>query len=175
MKKKPEINLFIEITYEDYADKDSLNLSEYTQNAISILNNFLSNPQWVQNSCLKTYIDECRLIYLDVVLVNDEKIHEINRDYREKDRPTDVISFAIFADSPENERFVFDNEINLGEIIISLDTTKKQASENNKTFEDELYFLLAHGILHLLGYDHMTEETLEEMWAIQNEIIKNLK
>ena len=81
----------------------------------------------------------------------------------------------MFADSPEEERFIFDNEINLGEIIISLDTTSRQAKENNKSFKDELYFLLAHGILHLLGYDHMTEETLQEMWDIQTKMIAGIK
>ena len=81
----------------------------------------------------------------------------------------------MFADSPKEERFIFDDEINLGEIIISLDTTARQAKENNKTFEQELYFLLAHGTLHLLGYDHMTEETLQEMWDIQNQMIAGIK
>lgn len=110
-------------------------------------------------------------------MTDDNHIHEINREYRQKDRPTDVITFAIFADSPPEERFIFDNEINLGEIIISLDTALSQSkdeSHENKTFKDELYFLLAHGILHLLGYDHQDEETLKEMWTIQQEMINNL-
>ena len=81
-----------------------------------------------------------------------------------------MISFAIFADSEPEERFIFDGEINLGEIIISLDKTKEQADENGHGLYDELYFLLAHGILHLAGYDHQTEETLTEMWNMQKEM-----
>lgn len=169
---KAEINIFIENDYETF-EKETLNLSEYTKDAVSMAEFFLSKNEWIEKSCLRDY--DFSLLYFDVVFVNDEKIHEINKEYRQKDRPTDVISFAMFADSPEEERFIFDNEINLGEIIISLDTTSRQAKENNKSFKDELYFLLAHGILHLLGYDHMTEETLQEMWDIQNKMIAGIK
>ena len=169
---KTEINIFIENDYESFS-AETLDLPKYIKDAVSMTNYFLSKSEWVKKSCLDGY--EFKLLYFDVVFVNDEKIHEINRDYRQKDRPTDVISFAMFADSPEEERFIFDDEINLGEIIISLDTTARQAKENNKTFEQELYFLLAHGTLHLLGYDHMTEETLQEMWDIQNQMIAGIK
>ena len=58
----------------------------------------------------------------------------------------------------------------MGEIIVSLEKTAAQAVENGKTFDSELYFLLAHGILHLMGYDHLTEETLCEMWDIQKKM-----
>ena len=118
------------------------------------------------------------MLYFDVVLCDDKKIHEINREYRQKDSPTDVITFAIFADSPQEERFIFDNEINLGEIIISLDRAKEQAfdgSHEQQTFKQELYFLLAHGILHLLGYDHEDEQSLQKMWNIQQEMINGAK
>lgn len=130
---------------------------------------FLSNPNWIEKSCLNN--ENYETISFDIVFCNNEKIHEINKEYRNKDYPTDVISFAIFADSDPNERFIFHNEINLGEIIISLDKTKQQAIENKHDFLDELYFLLAHGILHLSGYDHQTEETLEEMWDMQKSMI----
>ena len=70
---------------------------------------------------------------------------------------TDVITFAIFADSPLNERFIIDSDISLGEIIISLDKVKEQADYNNVTFLDELYFIISHGILHLLGFDHQND------------------
>lgn len=171
MKNKTEINIFIENTYEEFSD--ILDLPKYTKDVVKMTRFFLSEKNWVENSCLKEY--DPKLLYTDIVFIDDEKIQEINKDYREKDNPTDVISFALFADSPKEERFVFDDEINLGEILISLDTTKRQAKENNKTFEEELYFLFAHGILHLLGYDHLTEESLEEMWDIQNKMINAIK
>lgn len=172
MNKQIELNIFIENEYDSFFEKNNINLEikEIIEKAQKMTYFFLSNDCWVKKSCLEEYKDT-KQIYFDVVFCDNEKIHEINRDYREKDRPTDVITFAIFADSPKEERFVFDNEINLGEIIISLDKTLEQSKENKHSFEKELYFLLAHGILHLLGYDHMTEETLIEMWDMQKEMM----
>lgn len=173
MKTKTKINIFIENDYEDFPLSDQgIDLAKVTKDAVLMTKYFLSKSDWVEKSCLSKY--EFERLYFDVVVTDDEKIHEINRDYREKDRPTDVITFALFSDSPEEERFIFDNEINLGEILVSLDTTLRQAKENNHSFQKELYFLLAHGTLHLLGYDHMTEETLQEMWDIQLKMIEKV-
>lgn len=171
MNKNTRINIFIENEYESFSPQPDL--AKLTKDAEAMLRYFLSKKEWVEESCLKGY--DPQLLYFDAVLCDDDRIHEINREYREKDAPTDVITFAIFADSPPQERFIFDNEINLGEIIISLDRTKIQAIENShnqESFEDELYFLVAHGILHLLGYDHQTEDLLQKMWDIQHEMIK---
>ncbi len=173
MIKNTKINVFIENEYENFDEK--IDISQLSQNCERMLRYFLQNQNWLEDSCLVDYRDSCELLYFDTVLFDDEKIHEINREYRQKDAPTDVITFAIFADSPIEERFVFDNEINLGEILISLDRTKVQAGDNShhqKSFEAELYFLLAHGILHLLGYDHQDEDSLQRMWDIQQEMIK---
>lgn len=170
MTKKPEINVFIENEYENFSQP--VDVAKLIKDAVEMCTFFISQKEWVEESCLNGY--EYSTLYFDVVLCDDEKIHEINRDYREKDSPTDVITFAIFADSPKEERFIFDNEINLGEIIISLDRAKEQAfdcSHEQETFEQELYFLLAHGILHLLGYDHEDEKSLQKMWNIQQEMI----
>ena len=79
-----------------------------------------------------------------------------------------IISFAIFADSLPEERFIIDDEINLGEIIISLDKTEEQSKNNNVTFDSELYYLISHGILHLLGFDHQTQEEYDFMVEKQN-------
>ena len=171
MNNNTEINIFIENEYEDF--ESGFDLCALTQDAQKMMKYFLSKKEWVKNSCLDGY--DCKLLYFDAVLCDDEKIQTINREYREKDVPTDVITFAIFADSPREERFVFDNEINLGEIFISLDRAAVQAKESShyqESFEQELYFLLAHGILHLLGYDHTTEETLQTMWDMQKEMIE---
>lgn len=160
---RPKLNIFVEDTVES-----GLDLGKITKNLQKMTDFFLSKENLVQNSCLKGY--DCDRLCFDIVFCNNEEIHRINKEYRNIDRPTDVISFAIFADSAPEERFIFDNEINLGEIIISLEKTRTQAAENGQTFEDELYFLLAHGILHLMGYDHRSEETLCEMWDIQKEM-----
>lgn len=166
MTNKKELNIFIENICNEF--EPSVDLRVLTDNTKKMLEFFLNNQNWIEKSCLKN--EEFDTISFDIVLCDNKKIHEINREYRNKDCPTDVISFAIFADSEPEERFVFDNEINLGEIIISLEKTKQQAQENNHGFYVELYFLLAHGILHLAGYDHQTEETLNEMWDMQKEM-----
>lgn len=166
MKNKKELNIFLENICENF--EPAPDMRQLTDNTKKMLAFFLDNEEWVKKSCLNG--EDFKTLSFDVVFCDNEKIHEINRDYRQKDTPTDVISFAIFADSEPAERFVFDEEINLGEIIISLEKTKQQAEENSHSFLDELYFLLAHGILHLAGYDHQTEETLNEMWNMQKEM-----
>lgn len=166
MKNKKEFNIFLENICENF--EPAPDMRQLTDNTKKMLAFFLDNEEWVKKSCLNG--EDFKTLSFDVVFCDNEKIHEINRDYRQKDTPTDVISFAIFADSEPAERFVFDEEINLGEIIISLEKTKQQAEENSHSFLDELYFLLAHGILHLAGYDHQTEETLNEMWNMQKEM-----
>lgn len=108
-------------------------------------------------------------IVLSCIFVDDKKIHEINRDYRNIDRATDVISFALLDDDtflvPEEEA------IELGDIFISIDTCKRQAQEYGHSFERELCFLFVHGVLHLLGYDHMKEEDEKVMISLQKEIL----
>ena len=160
---KPELNIFVEDTVES-----GLDLRQITEKLQKMTGYFLSKQDYVEKSCLSG--QEYDTLCFDIVLCNNEEIHRINKEYRNIDRPTDVISFAIFADSAPEERFIFDREINLGEIILSTEKTASQAVENGQTFEDELYFLLAHGILHLMGYDHQSEETLCEMWDIQKEM-----
>ncbi len=104
-----------------------------------------------------------------VVLTDDETIHSINKQYRKKDTPTDVITFALFAD--DEEKFVFDKTVNLGEIIVSVDTAKKQMKQ---TLELEILTLICHGILHLLGFDHLTKEDYNFVVKVQDRVISNL-
>lgn len=157
-----QINAFIENTYPDFKIDDVIVLDNVQKMTGYILN----DNEIFSKSCL---VDcEFESISFDIVLCNNDDIHRINRDYRNKDSATDVITFAMFADSPEEERFIIDNDIALGEIIVSLDKIKEQAQENNVTFESELYYLISHGILHLLGFDHQTQEEYEFMVNNQN-------
>lgn len=108
-------------------------------------------------SCLKD--KEYESITLDIVFCNSEKTHELNRDYRDKDKPADIITFAIFAD--DENSFIFDGDINLGEIVIALDKVIEGVNRDishSKNKEQELYFLISHGLMHLLGFDHRDEE-----------------
>jgi probable rRNA maturation factor len=86
---------------------------------------------------------------LSVVITDDEQIREINRDYLQRDRPTNVISFAM----QEGDGAGLQPNL-LGDVVISADTAARDAAEAGLPFESELYFLLLHGILHLVGYDH---------------------
>ena len=107
---------------------------------------------------------------VSIVLVDNEYIHKINKTYRNVDAPTDVISFA-FLDEKTNPKLEI---INLGEIYISLEKAHSQAIEYNHSFERELSFLIVHGLLHLLGYDHMTKEDEKEMFGLQKDILNSL-
>ncbi|MBO0959459.1 rRNA maturation RNase YbeY [Neobacillus sp. MM2021_6] len=109
---------------------------------------------------------------VSISFVSNERIHEINREYRDKDMPTDVISFAM-EELGEGEVELAGVEMPrvLGDIIISIPRTKEQAEEYGHSFERELGFLAVHGFLHLLGYDHMTEDEEKEMFTLQKEIL----
>ena len=106
-------------------------------------------------------------VYISVALVGNEDIQRINRDFREKDRPTDVISFAYH----ETEDYMIGPYDTLGDIIISLERVQEQCKEYNHSFRREFFYVLTHGILHLLGYDHIEEEDKKEMRAREEEIL----
>ena len=98
---------------------------------------------------------------LSVVLCDNAYIHELNKTYRNIDRPTDVLSFAL--NEGEEEGYDGPDTKLLGDIVISLDKTREQADEYGHSFERELAYLTVHGMLHILGYDHMTDEDKTEM------------
>ncbi|AAU24232.1 rRNA maturation RNase YbeY [Bacillus licheniformis] len=109
---------------------------------------------------------------VSVTIVNNEEIQKINKEYRGKDYPTDVISFALEEDGEgEVEIIGADMPPVLGDIIISVDKAREQAEEYGHSLMRELGFLTVHGFLHLLGYDHMTEEEEKEMFTKQKEIL----
>lgn len=116
---------------------------------------------------LKSMIDK-KLIgrdgQIDLVLINDRKIRLMNKEYRKKDRPTDVISFAYL----EVTEFARESgDVVVGDIFISVDTAKRQAKEKGHDLKRELAILFVHGLLHCFGFDHRTdkEEAEMEKWA----------
>ncbi|MBR5508972.1 MAG: rRNA maturation RNase YbeY [Lachnospiraceae bacterium] len=122
---------------------------------------------------------------VNLLLTSDEEIHRINLEYREIDRPTDVLSFpqveydapADFSWAEEHEMDCFHpdtGELQLGDIIISLDKVSEQAEKYNHGRKREYAFLIAHSMLHLLGYDHMTEEDAKDMEARQSAVLEHL-
>lgn len=110
---------------------------------------------------------------LSVTFVDNDRIREINKEYRHKDSATDVISFAL-EEMGEDEVEIVGAEMPrmLGDIIISIERTKEQAEEYGHSFDRELGFLALHGFLHLLGFDHMNEEDEKLMFTKQKEILE---
>lgn len=109
---------------------------------------------------------------LSVTLVDNKFIHELNREYRNVDRPTDVISFAFLdGDEQRDEKLHGQGPVPLGDIYISVEKAQEQAKEYGHPLERELSFLFVHGLLHLLGYDHMTKEDEVVMFKLQDEIL----
>ncbi|AST06741.1 rRNA maturation RNase YbeY [Anoxybacillus flavithermus] len=110
---------------------------------------------------------------VSVTFVDNEKIREINRDYRGKDQPTDVISFAL-EEMGEEEIAIVGADVPpvLGDIIISVPKAREQAEQYGHSFMRELGFLAVHGFLHLLGYDHETEEEEKVMFAKQEQLLQ---
>lgn len=109
---------------------------------------------------------------MSVVFVNDQFIQELNRDYRNIDRATDVISFAL-NDSEEDYEMPCENS-EIGDIFISVDRIKAQAKEYGHSIKRETCFLFTHGLLHLLGYDHMEEADEKKMSAMQDVILNDI-
>ncbi len=121
---------------------------------------------------------------VNLMIVDLDTIHEMNRDYRQIDRPTDVLSFPNLSfDSPgkfdlTESADVVDpetGEVVLGDIVICYDKVLEQAEEYGHSILREFAFLLTHSMLHLCGYDHMTEEETSVMEAKQNQILDTLK
>lgn len=103
----------------------------------------------------------------NIIFVSNDEIHSINREFRNTDRVTDVISFAL----EDNEEEVFNDFRLLGDIYIAIDVAYDQAIEYNHSREREVCFLATHGLLHLLGYDHMTIEEEKEMFDVQEKLL----
>ena len=127
-------------------------------------------PDIISNAIEAALANRGRSGQITVTLVDDEEIHEINRSYRNVDRPTDVISFP----SEEGECIAAIPDGFLGDIIISVPRAQAQAEEYGHSFKREISFLAVHGTLHLLGYDHMTEPEAKEMFGLQEEILNEM-
>lgn len=106
---------------------------------------------------------------VSISFVSEEEIQAINRDYRDKDEVTDVISFALLDDDSDVD--IIGMPVTLGDIIINTNRAEEQAKEYNHSYKRELMFLSLHGFLHLLGFDHMNEEDEKEMFGLQKEIL----
>ena len=139
--------------------------------AKKILQYYLNVDEIFSKSCLSSQKFNC--ISFDILYTDNDTTYRVNKEYRQKDYVADIITFAIFADS--DEKIIFDGEINLGEIIISLDKVKENSVTKNTSIESELYFLISHGIMHLLGFDHQTMEEYNFIIKSQQDALNSLK
>ncbi len=136
-------------------------------------------------SCALDYMDCPYEAQVSILITGDEEIHRINLEQRDIDRPTDVLSFPMVAyEKPgdfsileEDGEDCFDpdsGELLLGDIVISADKVAAQAEEYGHSRKREYAFLIAHSMLHLMGYDHMTKDEADEMERLQEEILQQL-
>jgi probable rRNA maturation factor len=133
--------------------------------AAQVCRNLQDYPcQWLSGANLKEI--EGRGTF-SLVLVSDKKIRELNSMWRGFDKATDVLSFPIDTEAPAPEL-----PYELGEIIISMDTAKAQAADLGHGFERELAFLIVHGMLHVIGFDHESKEDEKEMFGRQRKILQ---
>ena len=115
----------------------------------------------VVEQCFKEEKIENSKLYISITLTNPEHIHEINKQYRNVDRATDVLSFPMFEKIEIDKKIKnndFEHEDVLGDIVISIEKVEEQAKEYGHSFEREFAYMLVHGFYHLMGYDHIEEE-----------------
>ncbi|WP_367120602.1 rRNA maturation RNase YbeY [Staphylococcus capitis] len=143
----------------DFSDHTDLVKNEWYEQIDSLLT-FAKKQEYIDSEA-----------ELSVTFVDKDEIQNINKMYRDKDKVTDVISFALEEDEPEIDMNELDIPRVLGDIIICTDVAHEQAENYGHSFERELGFLALHGFLHLLGYDHMTDEDEKEMFGRQDAIL----
>lgn len=143
----------------DFSDHTNLVKDEWYQQIDSLLT-FAKKKENINNDA-----------ELSVTFVDKDEIQNINKIYKDKDKVTDVISFALEEDEPDIEFNELDIPRVLGDIIICTDVAKEQAENYGHSFERELGFLALHSFLHLLGYDHMNKEDEKEMFGRQDDIL----
>lgn len=124
--------------------------------------------EWLE--VLNDYLPTALGYEVSLRLTTDTEIQTLNSQYREQDKPTDVLAFAsLEANLPQSEEMLISMPLYLGDIIVSVDTAQRQAQQQEHSLSTELAWLTAHGLLHLLGWDHPDEESLMEM--LQQQVI----
>lgn len=114
---------------------------------------------------------------ISILLTTNKTIQKYNRDFRHKDKPTDILSFPYHPELKPGQQILpnMEDDKNLGDLIISLEYVQKDAVNYNQTFEERLKVLLVHGVCHLLGHDHETDEDYKIMQKQEKFLLKNLK
>ena len=120
-------------------------------------------------------------VEMSLVLADDALVQTLNRDYRDKDKPTNVLSFALLDDLDDTDESTDDvlardqgMPILIGDVILAFETVQREALEQGKSFEDHLTHLVIHGVLHLLGYDHQSDPDADRMERLETSILARL-
>lgn len=131
----------------------------------------------IVEQCFKEEKLENSQLYISITLTTPENIHKINNEYRNVDRPTDVLSFPMFEKEEIEQKIEnndFEHEDILGDIIISIEQVEIQAKEYGHSFERELAYMMVHGFYHLMGCDHMEEEEKNIMREKEEKVLEKL-
>lgn len=120
----------------------------------------------------RIFKEDISKISFDIAFCNDVTIRELNKTYRKKDKTTDVITFSLFCD--DFNSVVYNKSANLGQIIVSIETANRQKEENGNDLRKEILTLLTHGVLHLLGFDHLTKKDYDFVVSIQEKVLRQL-
>jgi probable rRNA maturation factor len=110
---------------------------------------------------------------LSIVLSDNDNVQDLNRDYREKDKPTNVLSFPALDSEGPGFLVLEPGPLHLGDIILAYGVVEAEAKDQNITFEDHLSHLIIHGVLHLIGFDHIDDDEAEEMEAVEITILSD--
>lgn len=156
------MNKLVEINYEDEKQNDG----------------YEKIIEQVLDTCFKEEGMDKLGLYISVTLTCPSYIRKINKEYRNIDKETDVLSFPMFERTEIEEMLDSKDNVHedvLGDIVISIDRVKSQAIEYGHSFERELAYMVVHGFYHLMGFDHMTEEEKTEMRAKEENILNKLK
>ena len=147
-------------------DSTKIVLKNYKEKIKNMLKIMLEHKELKSSEIFQKNITKIRF---DLSFCNDETIHQINKEYRNKDCPTDVITFSLFCD--DDNAIIYRKTADLGQIIISVETAQKQAKTS---LEEEILTLICHGILHLFGFDHLTKKDYDFVVRMQNQIVGKL-
>ena len=143
----------------------------YFEEGQAVTQEILDTMMQAAEYCLDAEQIDTERSEISVTFVSLEEIHELNREYRQVDSPTDVLSFPQFDDLDDLPE---EGEIMLGDVVICSDRAKEQAEEFGHSFEREIIYLFVHSVLHLLGYDHMEEDEKRTMRRREEEVMERI-
>ncbi len=153
----------------NFAEIEYINLEENE--------NYEKTINQVIDKCFEVENLQDKNLYINIILTTPEEIRKYNKEYREIDKSTDVLSFPMFEKEELKKIQENGNEIHdvLGDVIISIEQVKRQAVEYGHSFERELAYMLVHGFYHLMGYDHIEEKDKIQMRPKEEYVLNELK